>query len=256
MESEEIEYTIIGKKGDIYISDVTKGGNEIIAINGHDNQLLFYDIDHSTLKFKTLEDVEKKIVGIAGIKDNLYLFDINSRSLIKVDKKSLQEKDVYRIPYRAIKLTTISSEFIMIDSTYDNEKKIIDNKKRVIFESYEKNEGKKSGMYAIYHSGIEGMNNAEEKVSFYFTRDKYVMYRFNEGEIEWEADMSLSVGEMNKLKDLFSGMMQLKIDENNLFKLRDWIKTIENKQNIYLEERVSCGERILSQVKRMERGND
>ena len=75
MESEEIEYTVIGKMGDIYITDVAKIENNIAAINVHNNQLLFYNMDTSVLEIKKLDEDRKKIVAIASMGDSLYLFN-------------------------------------------------------------------------------------------------------------------------------------------------------------------------------------
>ena len=202
MESEEIEYTVIGKMGDIYITDVAKIENNIAAINVHNNQLLFYNMDTSVLEIKKLDEDRKKIVAIASMGDSLFLFNKSSQALIELNIKNMREREFNKIPYEAIKITTISSEFIMIDPTYDHEIKIINNRGEVIFETREMIENNKGSLYAIYYSGIDGLNSIDENVSFYFSRDKYVMYQFNKGKLEREFFMRLSADEINKLKNI------------------------------------------------------
>jgi hypothetical protein len=250
MESEEIEYTVIGKMGDIYITDVAKIENNIAAINVHNNQLLFYNMDTSVLEIKKLDEDRKKIVAIASMGDSLYLFNKSSQSLIELNIKNMREREFHKIPYEAIKITTISSEFIMIDPTYDHEIKIINNRGEVIFETREMIENNKGSLYAIYYSGIDGLNSIDENVSFYFSRDKYVMYQFNKGKLECEFFMRLSADEINKLKNIFSEIMQLKMEENSLFKLEDWMNKLNKNQDSHSEKRVDCGEKILMKVKK------
>lgn len=249
MESEEIEYTVIGKMGDIYITDVAKIENNIAAINVHNNQLLFYNMDTSVLEIKKLDEDRKKIVAIASMGDSLFLFNKSSQALIELNIKNMREREFNKIPYEAIKITTISSEFIMIDPTYDHEIKIINNRGEVIFETREMIENNKGSLYAIYYSGIDGLNSIDENVSFYFSRDKYVMYQFNKGKLECEFFMRLSADEINKLKNIFSEIMQLKMEENSLFKLEDWMNKLNKKQDSHSEKRVDCGEKILMKVK-------
>jgi len=252
MESEEVEYTGIGKKEDIYIIDVTKLGNEIAAINAHSNQLLFYNMDTSVLRTKSLENGGKKVVAIASIGNSLYLFDKSSQSLIKLDIRSMRETRLDEIPYEAIKMTTISSEFIMIDSTYDHEMKLINDKGKTILERSEMIENKKGNLYAVYCSGIDGLNSADEKVSFYFSRDKYAVQKFNEGKLEHEFCMVLSADELKKLENMVSKKIQLKTDENSLLKLRDWIGELREKGNSNLDKSDDCGKQILLEVKKAE----
>lgn len=249
MESEEIEYTVIGKMGDIYITDVAKIENNIAAINVHNNQLLFYNMDTSVLEIKKLDEDRKKIVAIASMGDSLFLFNKSSQALIELNIKNMREREFNKIPYEAIKITTISSEFIMIDPTYDHEIKIINNRGEVIFETREMIENNKGSLYAIYYSGIDGLNSIDENVSFYFSRDKYVMYQFNKGKLEREFFMRLSADEINKLKNIFSEIIQLKMEENSLFKLEDWMNKLNKKQDSHSEKRVDCGEKILMKVK-------
>ena len=137
----------------------------------------------------------------------------------------------------------------MIDPTYDHEIKIINNRGEVIFETREMIENNKGSLYAIYYSGIDGLNSIDENVSFYFSRDKYVMYQFNKGKLEREFFMRLSADEINKLKNIFSEIIQLKMEENSLFKLEDWMNKLNKKQDSHSEKRVDCGEKILMKVK-------
>ena len=154
----------------------------------------------------------------------------------------MREREFHKIPYEAIKITTISSEFIMIDPTYDHEIKIINNRGEVIFETREMIENNKGSLYAIYYSGIDGLNSIDENVSFYFSRDKYVMYQFNKGKLECEFFMRLSADEINKLKNIFSEIMQLKMEE--------WMNKLNKNQDSHSEKRVDCGEKILMKVKK------
>lgn len=252
MESEEIEYTVIGKTGDIYITDIAKVENKIVSINSHNNQLLFYNMDTSALEIRKMDKDKERIVAIASMGDSLYLFNKSSQSLVELNIKNMNEREFIEIPYEAIKITTISSEFVMIDSTYDHEIKIIDNKGEIIFEARERLENEKGSLYAVYYSGIDELNSIDENVSFYFSRDKYVMYQFNKGKLEHEFCMMLSTDEINKLKNMFSEILQLKMEENSLFKLDDWINNLNKKQASHSEKIIDCGEKILAEVKKRE----
>lgn len=256
MDSCNIEHIDISKvleeKGydisQIYINDSTKADNELIALVAYTNLVLHYNMESGTIQVSRLGNSDRQFTSIANIEKHLYLFDKETRTIIKVSREEhSDEREVFTVMHQALRMNTVQPGLIILDSN-DNEIQIMDLEEKIVFDCDDKQDKQLQSLKHTYKSGIEGIDCMNNNHSYYFNMSAYRMYKFNEGKIDKQFSMELKIDELNKLKGFFFNVSDPIVSENDLYNLGLWTANMEmgTPQNT---PKKNCGERILQTVK-------
>ena len=250
LESDCVEYIpIVGIEKE-YISDTTRVGNEIIAVYSETNKALFFNMESETVCLRQLGSSARRFTNIASIGDALYLFDEDTRFIIKVSGTNFTEEEKFRnITYEVVKMMSVFPDMLMVDSVYNNEMQIIDAKNEVVFQEENKSCTRQGNLDSIYYSGIENSGNMENSISFYFSKSACLMYQLKSGKPDVQFTMALNKDELNKIVSFVVSMEDEEMNESDVYGLKMWTKKLEGMKGKEEKKQCKYGEKILQVVK-------
>lgn len=247
MTQEKLEYIEINNMGNLYINGATKMGDMIFGIYACTNYVLLLDTKIDLVKIQSVGDEKRQFVNMTNVDDNLYLYDMAEKVIVKVyGKDYLNEKAIYKTSYRSTVLFSLYSDLILVDSVDDSEMLGISTEGRMKFKIDGINNIKGDGLHSDYCHGDESDNSDKGDIFFYFSRGSYKLYQFCCGKLKKEFFMNLKDKEFAILKKIAIEADQMECVESILCGLEVWVK---KRKNINKVMRINCGEKILHTVK-------
>lgn len=258
MDSLSIEYFDISKileeqgvdMSNVCVNDSTKVGNEIISILAYTNLALCYQMGSDTMCVKRLGKPERKFTNIANIGETLYLFAKDINTIVKIHRGNDFVEEKMCVPsYNGLRMNTIDSKFIMIDSSDDASIQMIDSEDKLVIKSDVLKNTCLDSLDSTYYSGIEGSVCGQSGFSYYYNVSAGLFYQFNGGKLEREFPISLEHREFNQWRDRYLHIINPETKENGIYDLRIWIDGVKEMKALKDVQKQSCGESILHIVK-------
>jgi len=249
MESNEVEYILIKENKDLYLNDSTRIGNTIIAVysNSYLNHVLFFDMESKVVSIKKLGASNRKYSTLTNIGDDLYLFDIESRCIIRIRGEDYKEEEFYNISCAWGIMGQVSPGLILFDPEGTQGLLIMNTAGEIIYEMKEKKECIQKD--SLHYSGLKSSNNISNEIFYYFSGYTYTILQFNKGMLKKQFFLKLDLTEYHKLQNLVGTASQMEFTENAIYGLVSWIEDLKryDKQ----EERIqrNYGKDIMEAVK-------
>lgn len=248
MNSNSIKYILIKILPETYINDTTRMGDEVFGIYAYTNQIFILNMNYDTIMYRQVGSEQRQFKNMANMRNQLYLFDVFTQSVIEIlIKNYYKEKEMCKLSYNAVKMLSVSSESILLDSGHKIE--IVDCNGKKVFQREENSNIKKSGLYSEYYVGIESDNTVANGNMYYFSRNSYRIVQFESNKVKKEITMVLREGEIHKLKELLFSNVDDKIDENDFYNMKIWIESLNDDKKMEQKLQQKCGEKILQVVK-------
>lgn len=257
MNSCDMQYFYVNKiladQGDdslyTYINDVTKINNDLIAVLAFTNQVLIFNMESEKICIKEIGSIEYRFTNISNIGNVLYLFNKANKAIITADYNSFVEKEKYQIAFEGTKMSSIQSDFIILDSIDSTKIQIINAEDTVTFQCETPRRECKGGLYSNFMYGVES-NTCTNGTFYYFYMPGYVMYQIHQGKVIGQLSMLLDNTVFNKLEETILEEGNLGNTENELYNLKFWINKLHNIRTSENKLKQGCGGKILDIVKK------
>ena len=250
MENENIVYINIGKTKGTYINGTTKMGNEIISVCAHTNQTIIFDLDSETVLLKEFGNSNRHYTDITNINNQIYLFDECTGTIFKFDRKNNRELKFYRCPYKEIRMTSLFSQQLILDSVEGCGIQIINDKGEKMWELDESEGINHESLHSVFCSGIEENCVVGSNIMSYFSRDTYCMYQFTREKLIKSFCMKLKEKELSKLCNILMIIEDTENTENLILDLKTWLNSLIIAEIKGRTDQYSSGDKILQVIKK------
>lgn len=230
-----------------FINDATKINDEIYSIIAKSNKVLIFDLKTNKIQIQDISSVESDFVSISNVGDKIFLFDETTCELIKICKDRSQKANQYSLPFKAVKINTINSKYIMVDAADKSEVRLINSEGKLVYRSEANMSGPKNSLYPSLLCGMIYEQN--ENICYYYNVVDFLIYKFCNGEIVETYKFVLFESELTKLKNMNWDVRQYEVLENEVFNLESWLKCIREIIVPYEKRYSNCGRNILESVK-------
>lgn len=235
MENDKIEYIWIHSCDTGYINDSTRIEDIIISVYAYTNRFLIFDINTENIFIKEIGSTSRQFTNITNIAGKLCVFDEATHNIIEIlGENHGEERDFYKTEFRMIKMFCIFSNYLLLDSVDSCDSQIIDSTGNLVFQTKAQKNIGGSNMYSAYYSGITN-NNTGLIESFYFSRSMYSFCKLKKCKLGNQYSAVLKNKEYNTVKSWLPDLDNSESDENDIYRLSDWLKRIKRKQ--YIENR-------------------
>ena len=232
METEEIQYIYMPDEEIGYINDTTKVDNLVLGIYTNTNRAMFFDLYSETVMIKCIGSPKREFLNINNIDGDLFAFDNATKSIIKLCNGAFyNEISFLKMDCNGVKIATISKNQMIIDPVDSSQIWTVDIKDGSLFKISSDHNISKNTMHSLFYNGIDSSSLPTES-TFYFSRTDYCMYQFIHGEFINKFSMKLSTQDFYILENIMSKSEQIEIEENIIFKLKNWCENIVSRTTL------------------------